>query len=506
MNTITKPRWMLTTLLLVCLFAITGISPSYADSLHSEMDFSAVDAYVESQMKALKIPGLALAIVQGDQVVYVKGYGEAHPDGSPVTPQTSFMIGSTTKSFTALAVMQLVEAGKIELDSPVQTYIPWFHTADESASAQIIVRHLLNQTSGFSNASGHDDLTASDLSDDAIENSVRAMENMELARAPGEAYEYSNLNYTILGLIVQIAAGQSYESYMQENIFYPLGMSHSFTSQEEAMRNGMSTGYETFFGFPFDKKIPFNRGNIAGGYLICSAEDLSHYLIVQLNEGRYGNVSVVSPRGMATMQERTVITETPGKFYGMGWENGSVNGVPTVWHDGENANYSATLMMVPQEKLGIVVLSNANGTFVAKATNQIITGVQAILLGKQPKPYERPLAFFIFVGSTGIPTLLSLLWSGWMVVVFVRRKKHPAPARRGIGWWMWVIGAPIFVDFNLLVMMLVFILGQWGMSLSSMAAWYPDCFVMLFGSVILVAAWGVARTVLTLRWAWNQSK
>lgn len=507
MYTITKPRWMLTTLLLVSLLSVTIAFPSYADSLHGEADFSVVDAYVESQMKNLKIPGLALVIIQGEQAVYMKGYGQAHPDGSPVMPQTSFMIGSTTKSFTALAVMQLVEAGKIELDAPVQTYIPWFRVADPQASAQITVRHLLNQTSGFSNASGHDDLAASDLSDDAIENSVRAMENVEQARAPGEAYEYSNLNYNILGLIVQIASGQSYESYIQENIYDPLEMSHSFTSQQEAMRNGMSTGYETFFGIPFEKEMPFNRGNISGGYLICSAEDLSHYLIAQLNEGRYGNVSVISPQGTATMQERTVTTETPGNFYGMGWENGSVNGVPTVWHDGENANYSTALMMVPQEKLGIVVLSNANGTFVAKATNQIATGVQAILRGKQPKSYARPLAFFVFVGSTGIPALLSLLWSCWMmVVVFVRRKKHPAPARRGIGWWIWVIGAPIFVDINMLVMMLVFILGQWGMSLNSMAAWYPDCFLMLFSSVILVAVWGVARTILTLRWAHSQSK
>jgi hypothetical protein len=157
-------------------------------------------------------------------------------------------------------------------------------------------------------------------------------------------------------------------------------------------------------------------------------------------------------------------------------------------------------MMDPQAKLGIVVLNNANGTFVSQAAIQIATGVQAILLGKQPKSYERSTLFPVFIGSTGIPALLSLLWVGWMVIAFVRRQKRPIPARRGFGWWVWVIGVPAFVDLILLVTSLVFIPKQWGMSLNTMAAWYPDCFLLLFGSAILVAVWGVVRPALTLRW------
>jgi CubicO group peptidase (beta-lactamase class C family) len=482
------------------LLAMTIIFTSHTASIHNETDSSAVDAYVAAQMKTLKIPGLTLAIVQGDRAIYVKGYGQAHPDGSPVTSQTPFMIGSTTKSITALAVMQLVEAGKIELDTPVQTYIPWFRVADESASAQITVQHLLTQTSGFSNSAGLLELAASDTSEQAIENSVRALKDVTLVRAPGKAFEYSNVNYTVLGLVVQMVSGQSYESYVQENIFDPLEMRHSFTSPAEAMRNGMSTGHVTVFGLPIAKDVPFNRGNIAGGYLICSAEDLAHYLIAQLNEGHYGNVSVISPQGMDAMHQPLVNTETPGDSYGMGWHVSPVNGVPAIWHEGDNANFSASLMMDPQAKLGIVVLNNANGTFVSQAAIQIATGVQAILLGKQPKSYERSTLFPVFIGSTGIPALLSLLWVGWMAIAFVRRQKRPIPARRGFGWWVWVIGVPAFVDLILLVTSLVFIPKQWGMSLNTMAAWYPDCFLLLFGSAILVAVWGVVRPALTLRW------
>jgi CubicO group peptidase (beta-lactamase class C family) len=504
MNTTTHIRLALTALLVVCLPVMPAIFRTYAQPLQAETDFAAVDTYLEAQMKTLKIPGLALAIVQGDQVIYVKGYGQAHPDGSPVTSQTPFMIGSTTKSITALAVMQLVESGKIELDAPVQTYIPWFRVADESSSAQITVKHLLTQTSGFSSAAGHVELTASDTSEQAIENSVRALKDVALVRPPGKAYEYSNVNYTVLGLVVQLVSGQSYESYVQENVFDPLEMRHSFTSLDKARRNGMSTGYVTFFGLPIARDVPFNRGNIAGGYLICSAEDLAHYLIAQLNEGHYGNVSVISPQGLDAMHQPLVNSGTLGDSYGMGWHISPVNGVPAIWHDGDNPNFAANLMMDPQAKLGIAVLNNANGTFVLQASNQIATGVQAILLGKQPKSYGRPTAFTVFIASTGIPALLSLLWVGWMAIAFVRRQKRPVPARRGFHWWVSAIGMPAFVDGLLLVTSLVFIPKQWGMPLNAMAALYPDCFLLLFGGAILVAVWGVVRPALTLRWARNQ--
>ena len=100
-------------------------------------------------MHRLHIPGASLAIIEGDRIVHMRGFGQARPGGETPTPQTPFFIGSLTKSITALAVMQLVEAGKVELDAPVQRYLPWFRVADPEASAQMTVRHLLNQTSGL---------------------------------------------------------------------------------------------------------------------------------------------------------------------------------------------------------------------------------------------------------------------------------------------------------------------------------------------------------------------
>lgn len=202
-----------------------------------EIDIEAIEAYVTDQVRVDRIPGLALGIVKGDQIVYLKGYGRADPSGRPVTPQTPFLIGSVTKAFTALAVMQLVEAGKVELDAPVQRYLPWFRVADPQASAQITIRHLLNQTSGISQYATMATMTWFDQDDLALERHVRFLENVELNRQVGQSYEYSNANYGVLGLIVQAVSGLSYEEYIRQSIFTPLDMQNSFVSQDEAILN-----------------------------------------------------------------------------------------------------------------------------------------------------------------------------------------------------------------------------------------------------------------------------
>ena len=211
-------------------------------------DFNTIDDYITARMERARIPGLSVAIVKGDQIVYLKGYGQADPAGRAVTPQTPFIIGSISKTFTALAAMQLVEAGKVDLDAPVQRYLPWFRVADPQASAQITVRSLLNHTSGLPQKA--DTFLWADQDDGVLERTVRYLKTVELARPIG-TFGYSNANYQILGLIVQVVSGQSYEAYVEQHIFAPLDMQASFTSQRQAQQRGMATGYRWWFGFPF---------------------------------------------------------------------------------------------------------------------------------------------------------------------------------------------------------------------------------------------------------------
>src|SRR5690349_10012695 len=156
----------LTVALMAVISAMTNGRPAFAQVAPAKFD--EIDSYISTRMKELGIPGAALVVVQGDQIVHLQAFGVADASRRLVTPQTPFFTGSTGKSFTALAIMQLVEADKINLDEPVQTYLPWFHVADAHASALITVRQLLNQTSGLPHSIGQTQLANTDLSDSAI--------------------------------------------------------------------------------------------------------------------------------------------------------------------------------------------------------------------------------------------------------------------------------------------------------------------------------------------------
>ena len=241
-------------------------------------DLAAIDRYVRSEMDAQRIPGLALGIVQGDRIVHVQGFGEADRSGRDVTPQTPFLIGSVTKSFTALAIMQLSEAGRLQLDAPVQRYLPWWRVADPDASTRVTVRHLLYQVSGLSKATGNAYATSGDTHDSALEDRVRALRDAELTQPVGTTWQYSNANYWTLGMIVQAVSGQSYETYIQQHVFNPLQMGNSYTSGTEAVQHGLPTGHRYWYGFPVASELPFDRGGLGSAGLSSSAQDMTRYL------------------------------------------------------------------------------------------------------------------------------------------------------------------------------------------------------------------------------------
>lgn len=266
------------------------------------VSYAAIDAYVEEKMRRLNMPGVSLAIVEGGQIVHQRGFGQARPGGEAPTSQTPFLIGSLTKSFTALAVLQLVEAGKIDLDAPVQRYLPWFRVADPQSSAAMTVRHLLNQTSGLPTSSGEIPLADFDDSLGATERQMRALSALALARPVGSAFEYSNANYSLLGLIIEAASGEPYAEYIQKHIFTPLEMNHTYSSHARAKQNGLAVGHQYWFAIPFAvPDMPVPHGSLPAGLLISSTEDLARYLIALLNGGRCGADQILSPAGIAEL-------------------------------------------------------------------------------------------------------------------------------------------------------------------------------------------------------------
>ncbi len=343
-------------------------------------DYKAVDEYVTARMRAEHIPGVALAIVKGDQIVYMKGYGRADQSGRSVTPQTPFLIGSVTKPFTALAVMQLVEAGKVELDAPAQRYIPWFHDADPETSAQVTVRMLINQTSGLPQGPTMVTWTWPDQPD-AIERHVRLITSMKPASAPGQTFAYSNANFATLGMIIEAVSGQSYEDYVKQHIFAPLDTQNSYVSQEEAMQHGMATGYRWWLGFPVPVTLPFNRANLPAGFAIASAEDVAHFMIAEMNGGHYRGNSVLSPDGIALLQ-----AEPRSGEYGMGWESLRIDGRRLINHDGATGNYQCSVFIDPQTKVGVFVAANAmsalDGLSSSRSTSSLGATSLADMIGR----------------------------------------------------------------------------------------------------------------------------
>ncbi len=483
-------------IVMTCLICLASSTVLASPAIAIDPDFAAIDAFVEAQMKDQRLPGLALGIVKGDQIVHLKGFGIADPSGRAVTPQTPFIIGSLSKSLTALAIMQLVEEGKIELDMPVQHYISWFRVADETASAQITVRHLLYQTSGLSTKTGRSFQGSGDVSDSALEQTVHKLSTVELTGPVGAAHQYSTVNYSVLGLIVQTVSGQSYESYIQEHIFDLLEMQNSFTSQAEAQPQGLATGYHYTFGLPLAVDLPYNRGLLPAGYLISSAEDMAHYLIAQLNDGRYENAALLSPTGMLETHSPAIPTPAENTSYGMGWFVGPINGIPAIHHQGETFNFHTNMILLPESQIGIVVLINGENSmdllFGTARIASIAKGVASLLSGQQPPAPPANSGVWVVYGILIGLIVVQVGGIIWSARKLQRGHLTQAPVRVGRQ-----IVLPLILNLVWALITLILLSKMmFGLPLMILATGLPDLGYTLLLSGLIALGWGILRTAL----------
>lgn len=337
----------------------------------SEFDAQALDAYISGQMQKHGIQGISLAVTSKTEIVYLKGYGTAGGD-RPMTPQTPMYIGSQSKSFTGLAIAQLIEQGLVSPSDPVQKYIPWFRVADEEASAKITVGHLLHHTSGLSEAG----FTVVLPEDATNEEAVRALASAKLTAPIGAKFQYFNMGYAALAMIVQNVSGMTYEEYLQKNIFDPLEMTSTYTDLDLARENGLSQGYSRFFGFTVPQRQPHRVYEVSAGYIISTAEDMAHYSMAMDNAGHYKGNQLLTVKGMDMLF-------APVQGYGMGWfvEQGH------IFHGGANETFKTYVDIYPLKDMSIVLLIN-QGYMLDHyiSAPQIFEGVEAIVLGRVPPP------------------------------------------------------------------------------------------------------------------------
>lgn len=465
-------------------------------------DFAAIDAFVESSMNQANLPGLELGIVHGDRIVHLQSFGIADPAGRSVTPQTPFMVASLTKSFTAVAIMQLVEAGQVELDAPVQRYLPWFRMADAEASRHISLRHLLNHTSGISRLTGNYILPTHDPRVPSPETYIRALDSAALAHAVGEVPEYSNANYAILGLVVEAVSGMSYEQYLNENIFRPLAMNNTFLSEQEARQRGMATGYQMRFGNPVPVDLSFPYAFEAAGGIISTAEDISHYLIPYLNQGKYGDNSLLTPVGMAQLWEPpSYIPLDEHSNYALGWTTDVPYEVTGNDHSGSSGSFHSHMAVSPENGWGVVILTNADHLLLMSQPIELMTWKVMGLLVNQPiqdsLPFTRILFWStFFIAAIQLVTLIRALF--WL------RRWNRNPKSRPLGLGPVLVRIILPVALNLLVAY-IFLVGlpQFaGLRLEALLVYIPDWGLgFVLGSLLAVGwiGWGIVGIVILLR-------
>ncbi len=461
--------------------------------------YAAIDAYVAREMRRLRIPGVALAIVEDDRIVHMRGIGQARPHGEPPTSQTPFLVGSLTKSFTALAILQLAEAGKIDLDAPVPRYLPWFRVAGPQASARVTVRHLLNQTSGLPGSAGELILADFDARPGATERQARALATVALNHPPGTAFEYSNSNYQLLGLILEATSGETYAGYVHQHICAPLRMDHTAVAQVTPQAPGLAVGHRLWFGFPVAAPhVPFPPGAVPGGGLISTAEDMARYMIALLDGGRYAGGQLLSSAGIAELLRGVADNKVFGMAlgqYGMGWFVDTLGQAKLAWHGGTLPNFGAHMALLPEQQRGIVLLFNACHHWYNPVLAEVGTAAAALLAGEQATPVPfvgliptllRGQLLVPALPAAGVVATLRLL-AGW--------RRHPERRLAGAGEAGRTVLLPLIPNL-LVALALVPLLGR---RRGYLRLYMPDYTALALACGSFALAWSLVRTGLVLR-------
>ncbi len=348
------------------LLALAAAAPAAAQ----KAPFKGLDAYVEKSMKDWEVPGLALAIVKDGQVVYEKGYGVRElgkPDA--VDPQTLFAIGSSSKAFTATLMAMLVDSGKVKWTDPVTDYLPWFRTYDPYVTREMTIRDLLTHRSGLSR--GDELWYGTTLPRDSIIWRIRWQKPSWGFRS---RFGYNNIMFLTAGQVEAAVTGRTWDELVRERIFQPLGMARTVTSTEALPRmSDVATPHEKIDGTV--KPIRWrNIDNIApAGSIVSDVEDMSKWLRLQLADGAWQGKQLVSAKQLEqthapqmlidiSAEARKLHPTTHFSTYGNGWFLVDYRGREVIHHGGNIDGFSAEVDLVPEEKLGIVILTNLNGT------------------------------------------------------------------------------------------------------------------------------------------------
>ena len=438
----------------------------------------ALDSYLVDAFPTSGLPGLAVAVVDADGVRYLRTYGDvggsdaADGAGEKGGSDATFLIGSLSKSLCAVAVMQLVEEGRVDLDAPAALYASEYATPPE-----VTVRSLLNQTSGF----GYFD----------------ALADAQVGESAGE-FSYSNANYDLLGRIVGDVSGEDYGTYLREHVFDALGMDDASVAGEPP-RAAEAPGHRGWFGVPVADGFEHEEGDSAwggpaSGYVRASISDMASYLRMYLNSGE----EALSAASVHQMVFSRVPDPDGDTFYGFGWTTYRWDdGELVMSHDGQVENYVSRMCVIPGRELGVVVLANANDEFggnasffqladdvTSLAVGGVATGVDAGARVTSHVVYDA--VYLLAVGVAAVP-LVGVLRGGW-------RRHWMAGAER-----RWELVLPAAFLHVAVPAYLLGLPGGLGMRWQDFADFYPDQTLVLLACVALLLVGGIGKVVVAVR-------
>lgn len=333
---------------------------------------------VNALMEDYHIPGAAVAIIEGGEVVFAEGFGVTDTQtGEPVTADTVFPIGSISKSFTALAALQLVEQGLLDLDAPISTYVSDLTLAEDDAADQITLRMLLTHTAGFG------DIVLPTLEQYEDRDAVIAdFERVPIAFEPGTTRSYSNYGYILAGYIIETVAGQSWENYVRANIFEPLGMVNS-SFGSNLLGEPSYAAPHTFDLIEGSISIPFYEDiDLSGpaGSINATINDMASYLLMHMGNNTDTNQAVVSDEGLAQLHLLS------GEGFAYGWfalQKLGLNrfvDIAFLGHNGAFEGYNAFAAFDVETQTGAIVLTNMDINTGEQFTQAVLVEALAVAL------------------------------------------------------------------------------------------------------------------------------
>ena len=349
------------------LFLLFISSQAAAQKPEIEQKLKGFDSEMEKILKDWNVPGCGVGIVMKNKLVFAKGYGYRDLEKKlPVTPNTLFQIASNTKLFTATSIGLLVTEGKLDWDKPIKNYVPQIQFYNDELNAHVTIRDMLSHRTGISR---HDGIWyKSDFSRQELFDRLKYLEPSIPLR---QGYLYNNLMYAAAGSIVEILSGQLWEDFVNARIFKPLDMTHSLFVTEEMQKQNdfMSPYYEkrdttTLVRYPFYTK---QQGIGPAGSIITSITDLSHWLVAQMNAGKYNNQQIIPASVvLETLQPAGLTASVPDKYfevinsmYGMGRGTLSYKGHYRTQHGGAIGGIYSQLSFMPADSIGVIVFVNA---------------------------------------------------------------------------------------------------------------------------------------------------